>query len=451
MSLRPGGCGFCERCLDRFRTQLDASLASADAHTLREQIRNDTTLFARYQRFHDGEAFRVMNGFIEELRAYAASKRPDFAITANLAYLGTNVRRFGPLWGCIWGPSLDFIMMENDYRAEGGAHHSTLPRGKFTAWYKLGNAVSGAPTWICPSIAVPRQFAGTDHRRYYELMFLEAYANGGRWGYFWWPGVDDETRRRTTAPDALKTYISFIGSHGGLFDGVEPMNDIAVLYLEGPIMRRPTTHDGYVALAQALAESGYQFDVVHCADGRFNDEAIDADALSRYRVVLIPEARHVGAGPRRALEEYARRGGELVVFSDSPFDLALARREDGRMLADFWIHYRDADRARIAATLTEGSSRIRSSDPAVNVIRWARGETQVLHLLNYDYEDETDTVTPAKDVQLTIPWAGDRPMAQLLAPNGDLALDAEITDGFVQVEVPQVDPYAVLVLTPRSS
>ena len=27
-------------------------------------------------------------------------------------------------------------------------------------------------------------------------MFLEAYANGGRWGYYWWPGVDPETRRR---------------------------------------------------------------------------------------------------------------------------------------------------------------------------------------------------------------------------------------------------------------
>ena len=41
-------------------------------------------------------------------------------------------------------------------------------------------------------------------------MFLEAYANGGRWGYYWWPGVDDETRRAATAPDALKDRIRFI-------------------------------------------------------------------------------------------------------------------------------------------------------------------------------------------------------------------------------------------------
>jgi len=447
LSIRPRGCGFCDRCLDRFRPQLGDDLSSTDAQTLRDLIRTDADLLARYRRFHDREAFRVMSAFIDELRAYASSRDPGFAITANLAYLGSNVRRFGPLWGCVWGPLLDFIMMENDYRAETGGRHSVLPKGKFTAWYRLGNAVGGAPTWICPSIEVPRQLAGRDHQRYYELMFWEAYANGGRWGYYWWPGVDAETRRRATAPEALRSSIAFIDAHRELYEDTGSINDLAVLYLEGPIMRRPTTHDGFVALVQALAESSYQFDVLYCGDGSFNPDGLDAAALDRYATILVPEARHLGPAPRAALEAYARRGGELIVFSESPFGPAVARTEDGRMLAEYWRRHADADRAQIAATVPSGgSARITTSDPAVNVIRSSRNGQQILHLLDYGYDGETDTITPAKDVVLTIPWKGTAPTCRLLAPDVDLEPTAEIVGDTLRVEVPQIDPYAALVL-----
>jgi hypothetical protein len=452
LSLRPRGCGFCDRCIDRFRPQLPDDLATADAQTIRDVIRADADLFARYRRFHDREAFRVMTTFIEDLRAVASSTNPAFAITANLAYLGNNVRRFGPLWGCVWGPYVDFVMMENDYRAEAGGQHSILPRGKFTAWYKLGNAVSGAPTWICPSIAVPRQLAGRDHRRYYELMFLEAYANGGRWGYYWWPGVDPDTRRRATAPDALKSSIAFIDAHRDLYEDAGSINDLAVLYLEGPIMRRPTTHDGFLALTQALAESGYQCDVLYCGDGGFNPDALEAATLDRYAAIMVPEARHLGSAPRAAIEAYARRGGEVIVFSESPFGPAVARTEDGRMLADFWLRYGDADRARIASTVPDhGSFRITTSDPVVNVIRTALDGRQILHLLDYAYDAEMDTIEPAKDVVVTIPWLAPTAVCRLIAPDGELDLDGEIADGRLRVEVPQIDPYAVLVLQEATS
>ena len=94
-------------------------------------------------------------------------------------------------------------------------------------------------------------------------MFLEAYANGGRWGYYWWPGVDVETRRAATAPDVLKDHIRFIGAHRDLYEGTSSMNDVAILYAEGPILRRTDGHLKYVALAQVFAESGVQFDVVY--------------------------------------------------------------------------------------------------------------------------------------------------------------------------------------------
>ena len=123
------------------------------------------------------------------------------------------VETFGVLWGCLWGPHLDFVLMENEYRIRHGEPHRLLPRGTFGPWYRLGASFTGAPTWICPSINVPRQLAGEDHRRYYETMFLEAYAHGGRWGYYWWPGVDAEARRRV--PQTLE----YVGSTVAMLRG----------------------------------------------------------------------------------------------------------------------------------------------------------------------------------------------------------------------------------------
>jgi hypothetical protein len=444
------GTGFCARCLERFRSHLagtDDGLADADDDALLDRLWRDDALFERYRAFHEREAFKVMTAFIAELRAHADATNPDFAISANVAYLGNFVETFGTLWGCLWGPHLEFILMENDYRVTHDEPHLILPRGKFTPWYRLGSAFKGAPNWICPSINVPRQLAGEDRQRYYELMFLEAYANGGRWGYYWWPGVDPDTRRAATAPDVLKEHIRFIDAHRDLYEEATAMNDLAIVYLDGPIMRRPPTHMKYVALAQALAELGYQFDVVFVGDGEFNPDDLDPAALQRYRALLVPEARDLGATPTAALEAYARGGGELIVFSEGPIDAAVARREDGEMLLDFWRGYRDEDRDRIAATVEHlGGSRIETSDATVNAVRWAWGDRQVVHLLDYGYDPETDTIRPAIDIGISVPWSGGVARCRLLALGGETDLATRGESDRLVVDVPRIDPYAVLVL-----
>jgi hypothetical protein len=168
------GTGFCNRCLTRFRSHLrdggETELADTDDDTLLDRLWRDDALFERYRAFHEREAFKVMIGFIAELRAHADATNPGFAISANVAYLGNFVETFGTLWGCLWGPHLEFILMENDYRITHGEPHLILPRGKFTTWYRLGSAFRGAPNWICPSLNVPRQLAGRSSGT--ELMFL---------------------------------------------------------------------------------------------------------------------------------------------------------------------------------------------------------------------------------------------------------------------------------------
>jgi hypothetical protein len=451
MDRDPGGTGFCSRCLERFRASLGpeepSGRADAADDVLRTALLDDDELFRRYRAFHEREAFRVTSDFIAELRTYADAVNPGFAISANVAYLGNMVETFGALWGCLWGPHLDFVLMENDYRLAHGEPHTILPRGTFAPWYRLGASFKGTPAWICPSINVPRQLAGDDRHRYYELMFLEAYAHGGRWGYYWWPGVDAETRRKATAPDTLKTSIGFIGANRELFEDPEPANDLLVLYPDGPIMRRPETHFAFVALAQALGELGFQFDVRYVGDGEFNPDDLDAATLHGYRAVLVPEGRDLGATPTAALEAFARDGGEVIVYSESPLDPSVARREDPDVLPRFWREYRDEDRERIASALAGFEpSRIRTAPASVRTVRYVRGDSQVLHLLNYDYVPDSDTVTPAKDVLIRVPWGGGVDSCTEIRPEGTRQLVWRLDGDHLVIEVPEIELYSLVVV-----
>lgn len=453
MDRDPGGTGFCHRCLDRFRSHLreagEPLTATVDDAELRDRLGTDDTLYQAYRRFHELEAFQVMTEFIRDLRSYAAD-RSEFAVSANVAYLGSSVAVLGPLWGALWGRYLDFILMENHYRVEPGAPHLLLPRGTYGPWYRLGFALTGAPTWICPSITVPKQLAGEPRTTYYQLMFLEAYANAGRWGYHWWPGVDAQTRLEATAPESLKAYIRFIGTHRGLYEGAEPDSELAILYADRSILARPSAHDRYVALAQALAETGHQFDVVFCGDGHFNPERVDTIALARYHTVVLPEARELGADLVAALESYARSGGKLVTFSESPLDPGLVREASGDLLVDFWRHYRDDDRNRIIDEVAApATAQILASDPEARVTRFRLGDRQVLHLLAYSYDEADDRVRPINNLGLRIPWpTNEVPVCTLVDPDGERVLPGRLDDGAVAVEIPLLNPYALLVVAP---
>jgi hypothetical protein len=451
MDLDPEGTGFCRRCLDRFRAFEAATdgtdVAELEDDALRKALRTDDELYGRYRRFHEQAAFDVMIAFIEELRAYADRVHPEFAISANVGYLGDLVRSFGPLWGCGWGRHLDFVLLEQHYRVEAGGQHELLPRGSFAASYRLGSALDGSPAWICPSITVPRQLAGQERTTYYLLMFLEAYANGGRWGYYWWPGVDAATRLAATAPESLKTWIRFIDEHRDLYEGATTNNELAILYADGPMLEHPESHATYLALAQALWERGVQFDVVYGGDGRFNPDELDPDLLARYRTILVPEARGLGRRPTAALERFARAGGNVVTYSESPIADGLTVRADPEVLTRFWRDYLDADRDLIGDAFAGlPAERIEISDPSVRVAHTLVDSRHVLHVLAMGYDEATDAVAPVRDLELCFPWTEDgSPRISLVTPDGERPLAATLDGDRVRVVVPELDPYALVV------
>ena len=204
--LEPRGTGFCGRCLDRFRSP--PGDGRARARGARTTTRSAPALQGRRRLFEalsrgstSSAAFDVMIGFIRELRSYAAGSTRSSRSARTSGTSASLVPTFGPLWGCEWGPHLDFVLLENHYRVEARrAAPCCFRAARSRPAYRLGSSFAGAPAWICPSITVPEQLADRPRTTYHLLMFLEAYANGGRWGYYWWPGVDARRGSRRPRP-----------------------------------------------------------------------------------------------------------------------------------------------------------------------------------------------------------------------------------------------------------
>lgn len=458
MNRKPGSSGFCPNCLERFRKNvrdtvgMDPALAGLDDENLRQRLHDDDVLYEQYRSFHNMEVFRVVTDFIQDLRAMAEKANPKFAITANVGYLGNLVPVNGDLWGLMWGELIDFVMMENDYKPLSDTH-LLLPRGKFTAWYRLGSAFSThAPVWICPSINVPKQLAGEKRTEYYTLMFLEAYANNGRWGYYWWPGVDVETRAKATAPEQIKDYTRLFKQHRDLFEQASTENTVAILYLNSSMHERPQAHFKYIALAQALSEAGYQYDVIYGGDGIYTTDALDLNQLRRYRAILVPESGYLTPSQKETLSSYtAEDGCELIQFVQNPAEHGLTHGSmyDEEVLFRFWKEYRDEDRQQIVDWVKSLPARpICTSQATVNVIRYVKDGKTILHFLNYDYDEAQDRVAQVNDMTVQVPWKGSKvPELRWISLDGEQQIPCCLKDEELTFEIPELSLYGLALLS----
>lgn len=294
--------------------------------------------------------------------------------------------------------------------------------------------------------------AGEKRTIYYTLMFLEAYANNGRWGYYWWPGVDVETRVKATAPEQIKDYTRFFKQHRQYFENLATENSLAILYLNSSMRARPEAHFKYLALAQALSEAGFQFDVIYGGDGLYTTDALDLDQLSGYKAVLLPEADHMTGAQAEVLTQYAgMHGRKLVQFSQHPAQppIHLGSVYEDELLFNFWKAYRDEDRQRIAACVRSQSiSPIRTSHPLVNVSRYHNGSGTILHFINYDYDESSDSVAPARELKVQLPWSGKtQPQLRWISLDGEEQLECQRMNGELFFTVPRLDLCGLAVLS----
>ncbi|MBN1139968.1 MAG: sulfatase-like hydrolase/transferase, partial [Anaerolineae bacterium] len=150
-------------------------------------------------------------------------------------------------------------------------------------------------------------------------MFAEAYAAGARF-HVPYPSLD------YYAPlDECEQYVRFIRDNREVYEGVDHLADVAVLfsyaseiwdYWTGANTAEPNHSLQWYGLAQALTDMSVQYDAVLAPDGNVIADNLELDDLLQYKTVIVPWAYSLRDEQVQLLEDYARSGNQLVVVGD---------------------------------------------------------------------------------------------------------------------------------------
>jgi hypothetical protein len=180
------------------------------------------------------------------------------------------------------------------------------------------------------------------------------------------------------------------------------------------------------------------------ADGVTAEDRVNAEALRRYRTVILPSCSFLTEAQARALLTYLGSGGQVVVTGrlgeNLPEDLhAELSGHPGVVRAE----HGDVDGMLPGGRQVMGEG---LADVAVNIHRLADGSAAV-HLLNYAYDAQRDAVVPRRNVRLSVYLPGAPTSATLLTPDGKrVGLTLSAFDGRCSVELDELPLYSIVVL-----
>ena len=167
----------------------------------------------------------------------------------------------------------------------------------------------------------------------------------------------------------------------------------------------------YRVVVKALADGSEPFDVVLFADGVTAPDRVGADTLLGYRTVLLPDCAHLTAGQAEAVGAHLDRGGSVVVVGRFGDNLPPEQRD--RLLGHAGVHRADLD--DLPALTPHGRQVTVSGGLGVNVARLPDGDAAV-HLVNYDYDPDTDGVRERNELELAVRLPFDAVSAELVSP-----------------------------------
>ncbi|SEQ86286.1 hypothetical protein [Microlunatus flavus] len=215
--------------------------------------------------------------------------------------------------------------------------------------------------------------------------------------------------------------------------------------------RDETVQVPFRQVTEALSHGSVPFDVVIMTDGGLAGDRTGVEELGRYCTLVLPGCWWLTDHQVAVLLGHLDAGGRVVATgevgtnADSP-DRDRLRSHPGLVTASA---------AAVLDELVEGPQVTCSAPLAVNLHRLADGRIAA-HLVSYDHDDEADQVRTLSDVRLDVRVPGARSAlreaqgtgaAELVvpgAPPASLALTE--ADGRLSLVLPEVGPYAVVVL-----
>lgn len=276
-------------------------------------------------------------------------------------------------------------------------------------------------------------------------------------------------RRDGTTEEELQSFVDFLWAHGRFFEGVEPDNPVAVVWsLPSRIWRRlprwgipPNPWSGpgvnsFLGTTDLLRESQIPYDVLVFGHPQLWDDSEQLDRLREYGAVVLPNLLSVSDAQLSALDRYLSDGGSVIASGTPPSrTVSFEPRDDVAALFDHenavvlgndpgrrYEEAGEADGTLVAALQDSGiQPASTTTDPAICVNRSVQTDPRrlLLHVLNYDYDSETDSFARKRDVTIRLPVSDtDVEVARYYSPQTVTNLDVVRNDGTVEVVVPEL-------------
>jgi len=385
--------------------------------------------------YHDFSHFQwrankdLLRQVISETRTYAQTTYGrEIAFSANLFGLGPHMLIFADL--------LDYYSVEYPYGLY-AEEYGYPPESQAIPEYKLARALGDKPALLLPDSAVTNpDLVGRDSTETLMTLYIaEAYASEGAM-LVPYMIASGGTSPYSADLDVLAPVYRFVLDNAFLYEGLDSLVQVAVLYsfpsdyytAWPPVFFSDvSTSEAFRGLTYALLDGHVQYDIVVMGDDVLLSDPFSKASLAPYQVAFLPRAAFLSDAQVNILLSFVNGGGTVIAWGDTGIydETGETGQEAGRpeldaltvpgehaygagwfITLDDWpdpgLSYLEthspAVRQQMASLVNDYGERATttSAERTLNLLAYERenGSHLVVHLVNYNYDIETDEVPP---------------------------------------------------------
>ncbi|MHB8947296.1 MAG: hypothetical protein ACYC6I_12265, partial [Bacillota bacterium] len=234
-------------------------------------------------------------------------------------------------------------------------------------------------------------------------------------------------------------------------------------------------------LANLLLDTHRQYDVVLAGDGRWVADKLTLDQLNRYDVVILPDTSSLSDRQVELLLTYVEGGGSVFSFGDVGVRDEAGRPRERNQLKDLlgggtrryglgrFVHVtgdpgstylkgrdaatRQAVDGALRQLLTEDMQTSAGGNVTLLSYWSAEAGSEIIHLINYDYDSAQQRYNPRDDVEISVRtggrlWGKTLGVYYLSPDDGGVARELAFTTSgdSISFRVPRLETYGVVAI-----
>ena len=435
--------------------------------TMYKDNRYEVPLIFDFQDYQMESIKDFWHEFIGELREHGRAQGKDIYFSANTAEL---LPPFLPIQD-----ELDYLSPE--------VALGYPPNGRSIPLYKIASSL-GKPAFTSPvsfRSGTLELMTRPDITTLWKIYTAEAYSSGGLlvvpYGFdLWWAKEPSQVYPNM---EELSNYYGFIHNNGPYYENLVSTSKIGVLY-SYPSARWSFGFfiDDFYGVSNLLLDAHFQYDVLFSGDDDWIEDELSLEALNKFEVIILPNVRNLSDSQVSLLLSYMDSGGHIIGFGEIGNHDEKGHKVDREQLLNLLVRgvhsygrgqfvYMEGQPGsdylynRHASTRDEFTEVLKGlrqpnvvtdANENVALLKYWSDETRsiVLHLINYDYDLNTQSMNPQTNINFEVTLSdqlrGKDLEVYYVSPDwsGVQELAYVLSEGGIKFRVPRLDFYGVV-------